>query len=83
MMSNQRYVHTIEFKDENYEVTPVTTSDEIVALSKGGWQKYDEAVFKGIHIHCYRKAEAFRCTEEYEYYVSGIRNKYLVFIFLK
>ena len=57
--STQKYVHTIEFKDEDYEVTSATTSEEILALGKAGWQKYDEAVFNGIHIHYYRKPKRF------------------------
>ena len=57
--STKKYVHTIEFKDEDYDVTSATTSEEILALGKAGWQKYDEAVFNGIHIHYYRKPKRF------------------------
>ena len=57
--STQKYVHTIEFKDDNYDVTSATNSEEILALGKAGWQKYDEAIFQGVHIHFYRKLKRF------------------------
>ncbi len=57
--SSLRYIHTIAFKDEDYEVTSATTPEEIQALGKAGWQKYDEAVFNGVHLHFYRKPKRF------------------------
>ena len=54
-----QYTHTIEFKDEDYEKTVATTADEIRALGKTGWQKYDEVVFNGVHMHFYRKPKRF------------------------
>jgi len=57
--STQRYVYTIEFKEEDYEVTSATTSDEILALGKAGWQKYDVTMFNSIQIHFYRKPKRF------------------------
>ncbi|MGA3289860.1 MAG: hypothetical protein ABSD42_06445 [Candidatus Bathyarchaeia archaeon] len=52
-------MHTIEFKEEDYEVTTATTPDEILALGKAGWQKYDEATFNGLTMHFYRKPKRF------------------------
>ena len=57
--NTQKYVHTIEFKDEDYEETVATTSEEIRALGKAGWAKYDEATFNGVQIHFYRKPKRF------------------------
>jgi len=58
--STQRYVHTImRLRDEDFDVTSATTLDEILALGKAGWQKYDEVVFKGVTYHCYRKPKRF------------------------
>ena len=57
--SSLRYIHTIAFKDEDYEVTSATTAEEILALGKAGWQKYDEAVFNGVHMCFYRKPKRF------------------------
>jgi hypothetical protein len=54
-----RYIHTIAFKDEDYEVTSATTPEEIQALGKAGWQKYDEAVFNSVPMHFYRKPKRF------------------------
>jgi hypothetical protein len=57
--SSLRYIHTIAFKDEDYEVTSATTADEILALGKAGWQKYDEATFNGVQMHFFRKPKRF------------------------
>jgi len=45
----------VQFKDEDYEVTRANVSDDILALGKAGWQKYDETTFNGITAHLYRK----------------------------
>lgn len=57
--STQKYVHTIEFKDEDYDTAVATTAEEIQQLGRAGWTKYDEAVFNGVHMHFYRKPRRF------------------------
>jgi integrase/rubredoxin len=57
--SSLRYIHTIAFKDEDYEVTSATTPEEILALGKAGWQKYDELTISGVQIHFFRKPKRF------------------------
>jgi integrase len=57
--SSMRYIHTINFKEEDYETTSATTPEEILQLGKAGWQKYDETVLNGVHIHFYRKPKRF------------------------
>jgi integrase len=57
--SSRKYIHTIEFKEEDYEETVATTPDEIRNLGKAGWQKYDEATFSGVQMHFYRKPKRF------------------------
>ena len=57
--SSLKYIHTIEFKDEDYEVTVATTPEEILALGKAGWQKFDEATFNGVQMHFFRKPKRF------------------------
>jgi integrase len=57
--STQKYVHTIEFKEEDYEETVASTPEEIRALGKAGWTKYDEGLFGGVHMHFYRKPKRF------------------------
>lgn len=52
-------MHTIEFKEEDYEVTIATTPEEISALTKAGWTKYDELTVAGVHTHFYRKPKRF------------------------
>ena len=57
--STQKYVHTIEFREEDYEVTQATTPEEILALGKAGWAKFDELTFNGVQMHFYRKPKRF------------------------
>ena len=46
--SSRKYIHTIEFKDEDYEETIASAVEEIRALGKAGWQKYDELTVSGF-----------------------------------
>jgi integrase len=57
--SSMRYIHTINFKDEDYEETVAITPEEIRQLGKAGWTKYDEATFNSVHMHFYRKPKRF------------------------
>jgi hypothetical protein len=47
------------YNQEDYEVTTATTAEEISALGKSGWTKYDEATFNGVQMHFYRKPKRF------------------------
>jgi len=37
-----KYTQLVNFRDDHYEVTTATTEDEIKALGKAGFVKYDE-----------------------------------------
>jgi integrase len=63
--STQKYVHTIEFKEEDYEETIATTPEEIRALGKAGWAKYDELTVAGVPMHFYRKPKRFGSLKKY------------------
>lgn len=48
--STMKYIHNIpDFKEIEYEIATATTDDEIKALGKAGFEKYDEA--NGIHYY--------------------------------
>ena len=64
--STQKYVHTIEFKDEDYEETVATSPEEIRALGKAGWTKYDEMSVSGVQMHFYRKPKRFGSLKNME-----------------
>ena len=53
--NNMKYIHTIQFKDDEFEETTATTPEEIRQLGKAGWVKYDE--MHGMHF--YRKPKRF------------------------
>jgi integrase len=53
--NTMKYIHTIEFKDEDYEIATATTEEEIKQLGKAGFIKFDE--MSGIHF--YRKPKRF------------------------
>jgi integrase len=57
--STQKYVHTIEFKDEDFEIAVATTPEQIQQLGKDGWTKYDEITISGVEMHFYRKPKRF------------------------
>jgi hypothetical protein len=49
-----RYIRTIEFQEEDFEETVLTTVDEIRALGKADWVRYDDAAFSGFMMHFYQ-----------------------------
>jgi len=57
--STQKYVHPVEFRDEDNDTTVATTPEEIQQLGKTEWTKYDEATFNGVAMHFYRKPKRF------------------------
>ncbi len=54
-----KYIHTIEFREEDFDETVATTPEEIRQLGKAGWAKYDETTFDGTQMHFYRKPKRF------------------------
>jgi len=57
--NTMKYIHTIEFKEEDYEETVATTPEEVRQLGKAGWAKYDEMMVNGTQMHFYRKPKRF------------------------
>jgi integrase len=56
IQSSMKYIHTINFKDDDYEIATPTTIEEIKQLGQAGFVKYDE--HNGIRF--YRKPKKFR-----------------------
>jgi integrase len=59
IQNTMKYIHTIEFREEDFEETVATTPEEIRQLGKAGWQKYDEITVNGTQMHFYRKPKRF------------------------
>jgi integrase/ribosomal protein L37AE/L43A len=57
--SSRKYIHTINFKEEDFDTAVATTPEEIQQLGKAGWTKYDEITFGGVQMHFYRKPKRF------------------------
>ena len=53
--NTMKYIHTIQFKDEDFEIATATTEEEVKQLGQSGFVKYDE--MHGIHF--YRKPKRF------------------------
>jgi len=53
--NTMKYIHTIQFKDEDFEIATATTTEEIKQLGQAGFVKYDE--MSGMHF--YRKPKKF------------------------
>jgi integrase len=62
--NTMKYIHMIHFKEDEFEIATATTPEEIQALGKAGWSKYDEMVFSGVQIHFYRKPKRFGNLED-------------------
>jgi integrase len=59
ILNTEKYIHTIKPIAENYDTTCATTLEEILALGKAGWTKYDEIALNGKTVHCYKKLMRF------------------------
>jgi integrase len=59
VLNTMKYIHTIQFKDEDFEETVATTPEEIRQLGKAGWTKYDEGDFNRTRLHFYRKPKKY------------------------
>jgi hypothetical protein len=59
IQNTMKYIHTIEFKEEDFQETVATTPEEIRQLGNAGWIKYDEMIVNGNQIHFYRKPKRF------------------------
>jgi len=55
IQSTMKYIGTLQFKDDDFEVATGTTVEEIKQLAQAGFQKFDEV--NGIHI--FRKPKKF------------------------
>jgi Mn-dependent DtxR family transcriptional regulator len=51
--NTMKHIHTLQFKDEDFEIATTTTKDEIKQLDSSGFVKYDE--MNGVHF--YRKSK--------------------------
>ena len=59
IQNTMKYIHIIEFKEEDFEETVATTPEEIRQLGKAGWQKYEKITVNGTQTHFLQKAKAF------------------------
>jgi len=57
--NTMKYIHTVNFKEKDFEEAVATTPEEIRKLGKEGWSKYDEGTFNGKTMHFYRKPKRF------------------------
>jgi len=55
IQNTMKYIHTLQFKDEDFEISTATTLEEIKQLGQAGFVKYDE--MNGIHF--YKKPKRF------------------------
>jgi hypothetical protein len=54
--NTMKYIHMIQFKDEDYDVATATTVEEVKQLASAGFEKFDE--MNGIHV--FRRPKKFR-----------------------
>jgi hypothetical protein len=54
--NTMKYIHMIQFKDEDYDVATATTVEEVKQLASAGFEKFDEM----NSIHVFRRPKKFR-----------------------
>ena len=70
--NTQKYVHLakLPLRNDDFDTTIAVTPEEILAMGKGNWQKYDESVFGGIVYHYYRRPKRFSTAAAKPYTIS-------------
>ena len=58
--NTMRYIGKIHFKDDDFETTAAATLEEVLALGKAGWIKYDEITVGSTIVHVYKKPKKFQ-----------------------
>ncbi len=48
VLSTMKYIGTLQFKDDDFEVATATTIEEVKQLAQTGFQKFDE--LNGMHV---------------------------------
>jgi hypothetical protein len=59
VLNTMKYIHEVNFADNDFEETVATTPEEIRQLGKAGWIKYDEGTFNGTEMHFYKRPKRF------------------------
>jgi hypothetical protein len=54
--NTMKYIHMIEFKDDEFDVAAATTVEEVKQLASAGFEKFDE--INGIHV--FRRPKRFQ-----------------------
>jgi len=55
ILSNMKYIHMINFKDDEFDVATATTVEEVKQLATEGFEKFDEI----NNIHIFRRPKRF------------------------
>ena len=61
------------------KATSTTTPEEILALGKAGWQKYDELTISGVQIHFFLRPKRFVGMKNLDDKVENRVNRFLSF----
>ena len=57
LLAEDKYIHMLNFKDDEFDVATATTVEEIKQLATAGFEKFDE--YNNIHI--FRRPKRFNC----------------------
>jgi integrase len=57
--NTMKYIHTVNFREKDFEVAVAAMPEDIQKLGKEGWIKYDEMTFNGKAMRFYRKPKRF------------------------
>jgi len=55
ILSSMKYIHMINFKDDEFDVATATTVEEVKQLATEGFEKFDEI----NNIHIFRRPKRF------------------------
>ena len=57
--NTMKYIGRIEFKDNDFETTSVSTVEDVLRLGSQGWVEYAVVKINNVEYHCFKKPKRF------------------------
>jgi integrase/rubredoxin len=57
--NTMKYIGRIEFKNDDFETTSVTTVEDVLRLGIEGWTEYSVVKIGSVEYHCFKKPKRF------------------------
>ena len=57
--NTMRYIGKIQFRNDDFETTSVSTVEDVLRLGSQGWVEYSVIKINSVEYHCFKKPKRF------------------------